>query len=136
MAGITLYDYQKDALERMKIGCILCGGVGSGKSRTSLAFYYTLCGGAVNTQNYVKMHDPPDLYIITTARKRDTGEWEEELAHFYMSTDSNLDIYDHTVIDTKPDSEMTAAMSLLAKASYDSHFISDNLYHDVFSVWY
>ena len=70
MAGITLYDYQKDALERMKIGCILCGGVGSGKSRTSLAFYYTLCGGAVNTQNYVKMHDPPDLYIITTAAQR------------------------------------------------------------------
>ena len=31
MAGITLYDYQKDALERMKIGCILCGGVGSAK---------------------------------------------------------------------------------------------------------
>ena len=55
MAGITLYDYQKDALERMKIGCILCGGVGSGKSRTSLAFYYTLCGGAVNTQNYVNL---------------------------------------------------------------------------------
>lgn len=84
MAGITLYDYQKDALERMKIGCILCGGVGSGKSRTSLAFYYTLYGGTVNTKNYVKMHDPPDLCIITTARKRDTGEWEEELAHFYI----------------------------------------------------
>lgn len=97
MAGITLYDYQKDALERMKIGCILCGGVGSGKSRTSLAFYYTLYGGTVNTKNYVKMHDPPDLCIITTARKRDTGEWEEELAHFYMSTDSDLDIYNHKV---------------------------------------
>ena len=41
-----------------------------------------------------------------------------------------------TVIDTKPDSEMTAAMSLLEKASHDRHFISDNLYHDVFSVWY
>ena len=40
MAGVTLYDYQLDAINRMKIGCILCGGVGSGKSRTSLAFYY------------------------------------------------------------------------------------------------
>ena len=49
-------------------------------------------------QNYVKMHDPPDLCIITTARKRDTGEWEEELAHFYMSTDSDLDIYNHNVV--------------------------------------
>ena len=44
--------------------------------------------------------------------------------------------YSFTVIDTKPDSEMTAAMGLLAKASHDRHFISDNLYHDVFSVWY
>lgn len=42
MAGVTLYDYQLDAINRMKIGCILCGGVGSGKSRTSLAFYYRL----------------------------------------------------------------------------------------------
>lgn len=44
--------------------------------------------------------------------------------------------YSVTVIDTKPDSEMTAAVSLLAKASHDRHFISDNLCHDVFSVWY
>lgn len=84
MAGVTLYDYQLDAINRMKIGCILCGGVGSGKSRTSLAFYYKLYDGEVNTENYVRMTEPPDLYIITTARKRDTGEWDEELAHFYM----------------------------------------------------
>ena len=44
--------------------------------------------------------------------------------------------YSVTVIDTKPDSEMTAAVSLLAKASHDRQFISDNLYHDVFNVWY
>lgn len=44
--------------------------------------------------------------------------------------------YEVTVIDTKPDSEMTAAMSVLDKCAHDRHFISDNLYHDVFSVWY
>jgi hypothetical protein len=98
MAGVTLYDYQLDAINRMKIGCILCGGVGSGKSRTSLAFYYKLYDGEVNTENYVRMTEPPDLYIITTARKRDTGEWDEELAHFYMSTDQELDIYEHKVV--------------------------------------
>ena len=38
MAGISLRDYQTDAVERMKNGCILCGGVGSGKSRTALAY--------------------------------------------------------------------------------------------------
>ena len=98
MAGVTLYDYQLDAINRMKIGCILCGGVGSGKSRTSLAFYYKLYDGEVNTENYVRMTEPPDLYIITTARKRDTGEWDEELAHFYMSTDPEHDIYEHKVV--------------------------------------
>ena len=97
MAGVTLYDYQLDAINRMKIGCILCGGVGSGKSRTSLAFYYRLYGGQINTKEYARMTEPPDLYIITTARKRDTGEWAEELAHFYMSTDPELDIYKHAV---------------------------------------
>ena len=98
MAGVKLYDYQLDAIDRMKTGCILCGGVGSGKSRTSLAFYYKLYDGEVNTENYVRMTEPSDLYIITTARKRDTGEWDEELAHFYMSTDKAHDIYEHTVI--------------------------------------
>ena len=97
MAGVTLYDYQLDAINRMKIGCILCGGVGSGKSRTSLAFYYRLYGGQINTKEYARMAEPPDLYIITTSRKRDTGEWDEELAHFYMSTDPELDIYEHSV---------------------------------------
>ena len=97
MAGVTLYDYQLDAINRMKIGCILCGGVGSGKSRTGLAFYYKLYGGQINTKEYARMTEPPDLYIITTARKRDTGEWDEELAHFYMSTDPELDIYEHSV---------------------------------------
>ena len=49
--------------------------------------------------------------------------------------DANNRVYRQTV-HTKPDSEMTAAMSLLEKASHDRHFVSDNLYHDVFSVWY
>ena len=33
---ISLYDPQKDAVEKMRNGCILCGGVGSGKSRNAL----------------------------------------------------------------------------------------------------
>lgn len=97
MAGITLYDYQLDAVNRMKNGCILCGGVGSGKSRTALAYYYLQEGGEVNTIDYVPMGDPPrDLYIITTARKRDTLEWESELAPFLMSAQRDV-LYQHTV---------------------------------------
>ena len=100
MAGINLYDYQADAVKRMKNGCILCGGVGTGKSRTALAYYYILNGGKIDSKDeYVPMDDPPmDLYIITTARKRDTKEWEGELAPFLLSTNSDVNLYLNKVI--------------------------------------
>lgn len=100
MAGISLYDYQVDAVQRMKIGCILCGGVGSGKSRTALAYYYIRNSGQVNTEEYVPMDDVdlPDLYIITTARKRDTLEWEQELVPFLLSTNPELSLYHNRVV--------------------------------------
>lgn len=98
MAGISLYDYQLDAVNRMHNGCILCGGVGSGKSRTSLAYYYKEQGGKLNTKNYSDMHKPSDLYIITTARKRDTLEWEGELAPFLMSTDPSGNHYQNKIV--------------------------------------
>ena len=90
MAGVKLYDYQVDALARMKNGCILNGGVGSGKSRTSLAYYYIFNGRRENTQDYVKMINLCDLYIITTARKRDTHEWESELLNLYMTSKNSI----------------------------------------------
>ena len=100
MAGISLYDYQLEAVKKMKNGCILCGGVGSGKSRTALSYYYICNGGALQTENYEPMDDYAikDLYIITTARKRDTKEWEGELAPFLMSTDSEAALYRNKVV--------------------------------------
>lgn len=98
MAGISLYDYQLDAIQRMKNGCILCGGVGSGKSRTSLAYYYKEQGGILGTENYIPMENPKDLYIITTARKRDTKEWEGEFAPFLLTTNPEVSMYRHTVV--------------------------------------
>ena len=102
MPGISLYDYQLSAVQRMKNGCILCGGVGSGKSRTALAYYYICNGGELGTDEYYPMSDPPrDLYIITTARKRDTMEWEGELSPFLLSTHPEHDLYRHkTVVDS------------------------------------
>ena len=100
MAGITLRDYQLDAVKRMKNGCILCGGVGSGKSRTALAYYYFMQGGELNTDDYVPMDDKiiHDLYIITTARKRDTMEWEAELNVYLLSTKPEHNIYSNKVV--------------------------------------
>ena len=98
MSGISLYDYQLDAVGRMKNGCILCGGVGSGKSRTALAYYYQEQGGRLGTDRYVDMQNPRDLYIITTARKRDTKEWEGELAPFLLSTNPDVAYYKNKVV--------------------------------------
>lgn len=93
MAGISLRPYQIDAVKKMKRGCILCGGVGSGKSRTALAYYYLCHGGKLDTKDYVMMKKPRDLYIITTARKRDTAEWELEMAPFLLSTNPEATPY-------------------------------------------
>lgn len=98
MSGISLYDYQLDAVNRMKNGCILCGGVGSGKSRTSLAYYYKEQGGQLDTENYIPMQNPRDLYIITTARKRDTKEWEGELSPFLLTTNPEVAYYKNKVV--------------------------------------
>ena len=96
--SIQLYDYQKKAISEMKNGCILCGGVGSGKSRTAIAYYYLGEGGDFDEKKYIPMKTPRDLYIITTARKRDTQEWEGELTSFLITTNPDLSIYDHKVV--------------------------------------
>ena len=100
--GIGLYDYQIDAVKRMKNGCILNGGVGSGKSRTALAYYYLRNGGdpaSLCGDNYIPMDDPPkDLYIITTARKRDTLEWDGDMGPFLLSTHTDINLYCNKVV--------------------------------------
>ena len=92
--AIPLYDYQIEAIDRLANGSILCGGVGSGKSRTSLAYYFQECGGGLHKKNkYEPMTKPLDLYIITTARKRDTLEWEGEFGPFLISCDPKVSYY-------------------------------------------
>ena len=98
MAAIDLYPYQRTAIDQMRNGCILCGGVGSGKSRTALAYYYIQNGGKLDTDSYVQMTEPKNLYIITTARKRDTLEWDAEMVPFFLSTDKEDNLYSNTVV--------------------------------------
>ena len=98
---MKLRDYQLEAIRKMKTGCILNGGVGSGKSLTSLSYYYMQNGGSeifLTGGKHKKMKDPKDLYIITTARKRDTMEWEGELSHFLLSTNPDTSAYKNKVI--------------------------------------
>ena len=98
---MKLRDYQLEAISNMKTGCILNGGVGSGKSLTSLSYYYLQNGGSetfLTGGKYKRMKNPKDLYIITTARKRDTMEWEGELAPFLLSVNSDTSAYKNKVI--------------------------------------
>lgn len=75
---ISLFDYQKKAISELKTGSILWGGVGSGKTLTALMYYREVeCSGTPSK----------DLYVITTARKRDELDWEKEAVHVPISKD-------------------------------------------------
>lgn len=63
---VELYEHQKKALEKLDVGKILCGGVGSGKTLTSLHFF----------RNNYRDHK---LFVITTAKKRDDNDWQDEI---------------------------------------------------------
>lgn len=98
---MKLKDYQLDAVRKMKNGCILNGGVGSGKSITSLGYYYLRNGGDISFlkgKDHKKMKTPKDLYIITTARKRDTMEWEKELGFYLLSTNPESSAYSNRIV--------------------------------------
>ena len=88
---IQLRPEQEEAVEKLRTGSILVGGVGSGKSITALAYFYNkvCCGDYAKRSVPLK---PKSLYIITTAFKRDTLDWNNECARFGLSTDSNSSI--------------------------------------------
>lgn len=87
-----LDDYQVKAMEMLKTGAILCGDTGSGKSITAVAYFHEkVCKGKTNP--WQDRLISKKLYIITTARKRDSQEWEKELVRFLL-----LD--ENTVIDS------------------------------------
>ena len=83
---------QIQAVRQLQNGSILAGGVGSGKTLTSLAWYLTsVCNAALFKKGgslaKKKVKGSPTLYVITTAKKRDSLEWEEEAARLGLSTD-------------------------------------------------
>ena len=98
---IELGSHQLEAIEKLKNGSILQGGVGTGKTRTALAYYYLkVCKGSLPINGQGEFRIPKTLlplYVITTARKRDTKDWEKEAASFGLSGDPENSILPMTV---------------------------------------
>lgn len=79
---VELFEWQKESLIKMHDGCILHGTVGSGKSLVSLVYYCITNGGVYSPKHPMNLKDPTNLYIITTAKKRDSCEWLKEMVPF------------------------------------------------------
>lgn len=125
-----LYDYQLDAVNRMHNGCILCGSVGSGKSRTALFYYFKENDGWIDKNKYTPMKHPQDLIIITTAKKRDSKEWLGELANFLLYPDEHgrTRFGNKIVIDSWNNIQKY-------KGAHDSFFILDEQRLVTYGAW-
>lgn len=100
---VQLDKHQIDAIRTLKSGNILVGGVGTGKTRTAIAWWlFKVCKGQnqIVTKNTdggfsrigkdLPMETPTDLYVITTARKRDSKDWELELTYFSETSQARV----------------------------------------------
>lgn len=84
---IDLQPHQQAALKQLRDKKILWGGVGSGKSRVAAAYYEA-------------EHRHQDVYVITTAKKRDSKDWEGEFARIPVGKEKDATIHGVLTVDS------------------------------------
>lgn len=88
---VELYPHQRKAVDALENGKVLWADPGAGKTLTALAYFYTkVCGGVLN--DFTSMRTPRDIYVITTARKRDTMDWQTDAAKMSIGKERDASI--------------------------------------------
>jgi hypothetical protein len=88
---VELYDHQKKAVDELGNGKILRADPGVGKTMTALAYFYIKeCGGVLNDWGSLKT--PKDLYVITTAKKRNDGDWQRDAYYLGLMEDPEISV--------------------------------------------
>jgi hypothetical protein len=84
---MKLMEHQVEAIAQLGNGKILYGQVGSGKSATALGYYMQAERGK-------------DIVVITTAKKRDSLDWQREAARFGIGTERDATVAGVLTVDS------------------------------------